>query len=107
MIRITLLLASWLFGVAIAQAAPLQESTDTYGPFGTVHIYKTGDQPKHVVLFVSGDGGWNLGVIDMARALASLDSMVIGIDITHYIHQLNASKGNCSYSAAHFESLSC
>lgn len=89
-----------------ATAAGLQESTDTFGPFGMLHIYQTSDQPQHLVLFISGDGGWNLGVIDMARSLAALDSMVVGIDITHYIARLNHSRNKCSYPAADFESLS-
>jgi type IV secretory pathway VirJ component len=87
-------------------AADIQESTDSFGPFGTLHIYKPAGQPTHVTLFISGDGGWNLGVIDMARSLAELDSMVVGIDITHYIKQLNAGGEKCAYPAAHFEELS-
>lgn len=88
------------------QAKTVQESTDNFGPFGALHVYKNSDQPKHVVLFISGDGGWNLGVIDMAKSLVELDSMVVGIDITHYIKQLNASSEKCHYAAAHFEALS-
>ena len=96
-----------LFGITShALAADVQESTDSFGPFGTLHIYRTSAPPKHVTLFVSGDGGWNLGVIDMAKSLAELDSMVVGIDITHYIKQLNISRDKCAYSAAHFEELS-
>ncbi|HXU92550.1 MAG TPA: AcvB/VirJ family lysyl-phosphatidylglycerol hydrolase [Gallionella sp.] len=89
-----------------AFASDVVESTDSFGPFGTLHIYKSSEQPKHVTLFISGDGGWNLGVIDMARSLAELDSMVVGIDITHYIKQLNAGSEKCAYPAAHFEELS-
>ncbi len=89
-----------------ALAAKVQESTESFGPFGTLHIYQTSAQPKHMTLFISGDGGWNLGVIDMARSLAELDSMVVGIDITHYIRQLNAGREKCAYPAAHFEELS-
>jgi len=87
-------------------ANAVQESTDNFGPFGTLHIYRNSEQPKHVTLFISGDGGWNLGVIDMARSLVELDSMVVGIDITHYIKQLNVGSEKCIYSAAHFEALS-
>lgn len=100
---VTLLL---FFLVSDVFAEEIQESTDNFGPFGSLHIYKNANPPKHVVLFISGDGGWNLGVIDMARSLATLDSMVVGIDITHYIKQLNASSEKCAYSAAHFEALS-
>jgi type IV secretory pathway VirJ component len=92
--------------VSYSLAAELQESEDSFEPFGKVHIYKTSGQPKHFVLFISGDGGWNLGVVGMAKALVKMDSMVAGIDITHYIKKLDKSGGKCSYSAAHFEALS-
>jgi type IV secretory pathway VirJ component len=107
MIKTLMAIIPLLLGlVSPAFAQGIQESTDNFGPFGSLHIYKAVEQPKHVVLFISGDGGWNLGVIDMARSLAELDSMVVGIDITHYIKQLNASGDKCAYSAAHFEALS-
>ncbi|MCG3119356.1 MAG: hypothetical protein ALAOOOJD_01748 [bacterium] len=77
-----------------------------FGRFGEVFLYREKPQPSHVVLFVSGDGGWNLGVIDMARELASLDALVVGIDIVHYLKQLEISNDQCSYPAADFEALS-
>ena len=95
-----------LLWTGTANADAIQESTDTYGPFGTLHIYKPSDHPSHVVLFISGDGGWNLGVVDMAKSLAGLDSMVVGIDITHYIQEINNSSEKCTYGAAQFEGLS-
>ncbi len=43
---------------------------------GTAYIPRT---PRRiVVLFISGDGGWNLGVIERARRLASR-AVVIGL----------------------------
>ncbi len=77
-----------------------------YGRFGKLTLYRNSPQPSHVVLFVSGDGGWNLGVIDMAQSLAGLDALVVGIDITHYLRELGRSQEKCSYPAADFESLS-
>jgi len=59
-----------------------------------------------MVLFVSGDGGWNQGVVDMARTLASLDAVVAGIDITHYLRELRNSPEACFYPASDFELLS-
>ena len=82
------------------------EETFRYGRFGTVTVYRESPRPSHVVLFVSGDGGWNLGVIDMAKALASLDALVAGIDITRYLKEITASSDKCSYPAADLESLS-
>jgi type IV secretory pathway VirJ component len=77
-----------------------------YGRFGTVTLYGDTKTPENVVLFVSGDGGWNKGVVDMAIALSSQDTLVIGIDIVHYLRSLGESKRDCSYPAGDFEMLS-
>lgn len=87
-------------------AAAANEPTLTFGPFGTVTLYGDAHAAKHVVLFVSGDGGWNLGVVDMARALAQLDSLVVGINIKAYLRDLAARHDKCSYPASDFEALS-
>src|SRR6185295_16857352 len=70
-------------------AAPLaaSEETVTFAPFGTVHLYSQTPRPKSVVIFISGDGGWKLGVVDMARALVPQDALVAGIDITRYLKE--------------------
>ena len=66
---------AWLAGLALstapAAAAPAASAgeTFTFSPFGTVHVYAPPGPSARVVLFVSGDGGWNLGVIPMARRL--------------------------------------
>jgi len=82
------------------------EETLAFGRFGDLTIYRHTPLPKNIVLFVSGDGGWNLGVIDMARSLAALDALVVGIDITHYLEQLRQGQERCSYPAADLETLS-
>jgi type IV secretory pathway VirJ component len=78
----------------------------TFGRFGTVTIYREAEQPTEVALFVSGDGGWNKGVVDMARQLTSTGALVVGVDIVHYLKQLGASKDGCLYPASDFEALS-
>ena len=82
------------------------EETLTFGRFGKVWTYRGSPAPSRVVLFISGDGGWNLGVVDMAKSLASLDALVAGIDIVHYLKEIGAAKEPCSYCAADFEVLS-
>lgn len=77
-----------LAGAVQTFAADSNETTLEYGPFGKVTLYAKSAHPGQVVLFVSGDGGWNLGVIDMARALAELDALVVRVDITHYLKVL-------------------
>jgi type IV secretory pathway VirJ component len=82
------------------------EQSASFGRFGTVTLYRESPNPPHIVLFISGDGGWNLGVVDMAKELSSLDALVIGIDITHYLKELEKSDEKCSYPAGDFEELS-
>jgi type IV secretory pathway VirJ component len=89
-----------------AGSSNASETTLHYGRFGTVTLYQQTEKPSRVVLFVSGDGGWNKGVVDMARELASFDALVAGIDITHYLKELESSTEKCSYPAADFEMLS-
>ena len=55
-----------------------------FGSFGKVVIYRPAGHVKAVVLFVSGDGGWNLGVVDMARDFVAQGALVAGIDILSY-----------------------
>jgi len=89
-----------------ARGAVAIEETLSFSSFGRVTLYHGSAQPTHAVLFVSGDGGWNKGVIDMARALASLDAVVVGIDITHYLRIVEASGEKCAYFAGDLEELS-
>jgi len=77
-------------------AASASESILEYGSFGKPSIYAPSVEQAHVVLFVSGDGGWNPGVIDMARALAGLYALAVGIDITHCRWDQGAAKASGS-----------
>jgi type IV secretory pathway VirJ component len=88
------------------QIAMAGETTLTFGRFGTITLYQEKPHPANVILFVSGDGGWNQGVVDMARELAGMDALVAGIDIVHYLKALSGSSEPCSYPAADFENLS-
>jgi len=91
---------------ALATLPASAEDSERFGRFGALALYRESPQPSHVVLFVSGDGGWNQGVVDMARALASLDALVVGIDIRTYLAALRKSDEKCLYPAADFEALS-
>ena len=77
-----------------------------YGSFGKVTIYHPVSVPEAVVLFVSGDGGWNKGVVDMAKNIVTQGALVVGIDIRHYLKNINSSKVKCNYPASDFEGLS-
>jgi type IV secretory pathway VirJ component len=87
-------------------AFSMSEEFLSFGRFGKATLYRESQHPSQVVLFISGDGGWNKGVIDMAKALVSMDAVVVGIDITHYLKELRTSSEECSYPASDFEMLS-
>jgi type IV secretory pathway VirJ component len=77
-----------------------------YGVFGKITIYRPVKDPEAVVLFVSGDGGWNKGVVDMAVNLVPQGALVVGINIQSYFRRIKTIKAKCYYPASDFESLS-
>jgi type IV secretory pathway VirJ component len=91
---------------AAAEPDSLRIDTYRFRPFGPVVLYRYREHPPRVALFVSGDGGWNLGVIEMARELATMNALVVGIDIRRYLKALEGSKQPCSYPAGDLEELS-
>ena len=80
------------------------------GRFGTVSVYIPEGKPKSVAMFLSGDGGWELGVINMAKALRDQGAVVIGADIRHYLAKLGEAAAKpdapCQMIAVDFEALS-
>src|SRR5512138_2350871 len=81
------------------------EDSLRFGQFGNVHVYQSPNRPRSVALFVSGDGGWNKGVVDMARELEAMGTLVVGVDIVRYLKALEAGREACAYLAADFEAL--
>jgi type IV secretory pathway VirJ component len=76
------------------------------GRFGTVSVYSPVAPPQRVVLFLSGDGGWNAGVVDMARQLRADGSLVAGVSVPHYFASLNESRARCELVGPDLERLS-
>ena len=99
------LLLSLRSAVAAPEAVDARAAVD-YGRFGTISIERGAGEPRDVVLFLSGDGGWNLGVVSMARRLTDKGAVVAGIDIRHYLAQLEKSAEKCVSPAADLENLS-
>jgi type IV secretory pathway VirJ component len=74
--------------------------------FGKVTVYHPVGTPTSVAIFVSGDGGWRHGVLNMAINIARQGALVLGIDAKHYNKYLSKLKAGCLYPAADFEELS-
>ncbi|HYK88358.1 MAG TPA: AcvB/VirJ family lysyl-phosphatidylglycerol hydrolase [Acidobacteriota bacterium] len=82
------------------------QETLRYENFGTVHIYRKVPYPANVVVFFSGESGWNEQAASMASAFTSLNSLVIGINTPHYLRSLVDDGEQCSYYASDLEDLS-
>jgi type IV secretory pathway VirJ component len=91
----------------VVSAAPATQNADTFKvrTFGQVAVYRPASTPSQVVLFISGDGGWNLGVVSMAERLRDLGALVVGLDIRTFLKSLETSKA-CAYPAGALEELS-
>ncbi len=76
-----------LCGLAAATPQPLAAAA-TYAPAG---------KPNALVLFLSGDGGWNLGVIGMAKTLTKEGAAVAAIDTPKLLKSLDSTTdGDCA-----------
>lgn len=85
-----------------AQPAPVMLR---YGPFGEVAVYPPAGKANSIALLISGDGGWNLGVVGMARHLTDMHAIGTGLDIRRYLHNADTAQGQCRNLAADFEGL--
>ena len=96
---------AWCAVMATHDAYAQKVEKMTVPTFGTVTLYHAPDVPKAVVLFVSGDGGWNQGVVAMAGLLRDAGALVVGIDIRSIVKSIDASN-SCAYPAGALEELS-
>lgn len=82
-------------GVTPAPPPVLGETRYTFAHFGPVAVYRPAGAPKGVALFLSGDGGWRNGVVDMARALAGQGLLVAGVSTPALLHAMEAGNARC------------
>ncbi len=71
-----------------------------FGAFGDIAVIKPEGTPTSVALFLSGDGGWNSGVIDMANGLTKTGALVLGVNTPEYIKHTDSIKTEACHSAA-------
>ncbi|HEY4787766.1 MAG TPA: AcvB/VirJ family lysyl-phosphatidylglycerol hydrolase [Bacteroidales bacterium] len=100
------LLSVWCLFFFFAASYAVKVDSSQFGGFGKLKIYYDTDRPSNIVLFISGNDGWNSGVVNMAKAMTSLNTMVVGIDSKRYVAYLQRLNSSCYYPAADFENLS-
>jgi type IV secretory pathway VirJ component len=91
---------------ATAAVLPKNAEMLSHGRFKDITVYRPEGTPKSFVLFLSGDGGWNLGVVDMAQALVEQGAMVVGINTPKLLANFEQDGGQCVYPDGDLENLS-
>lgn len=103
--RVWMAVIAWaISGVVVAPAAAQQ--TLSHGRFKDVTLYRPAGEAKGVVLFLSGDGGWNPGVVGMAQALQAEGALVAGISVPALFKDLERDGGDCVFPDGDLENLS-
>ena len=82
------------------------EESVRFDRVGTVTVYSGASHPTQVILFVSGERGWDQEAATIARALTAFDAVVVGIDLPHYLTKLAHAEETCSYPGGDFDALS-
>jgi len=95
-----------LLGLLFAVGGKAYAETLSHGRFKEVQIYRPAGDVKHVVLFLSGDGGWGRKLAGMAGALVADGAMVVGIDVPDLFEALEADGANCVLPDGDLENLS-
>ena len=92
-------------------AVKISESLLEVPRYGSVAIYRPDGPVRSVVIFLSGDGGWHLGVVDMARRFATAGALVAGVDVRKYLASIKpkeagSAPASCTSVAGDMEALS-
>jgi type IV secretory pathway VirJ component len=92
---------------AAAQPNRVVEERISLPGYGTAKLYRP--EPvrlaRALMLFVSGDGGWNLGVVDMARRAAARDTVVVGLSMPALKKAAEKASARCWYPAGDLETM--
>ena len=103
----TALRRTWFATVAmLSGSVACAADTFEYPGLGAVTVEVPDGTPRSVVIFLSGDGGWNQGVVAMARHLADDGALVAGVDVTEMERQARDSRAGCVSAAGMLEGLS-
>lgn len=79
--------------LVVPAAIQAQPSVVDLGDLGDVSVYAPSGPAGTVVLFVSGDGGWETRVDLMASRLRDAGALVVGIDIRALLARLEVAEG--------------
>jgi type IV secretory pathway VirJ component len=98
----------WLYVLILVVLAHVSVAAETlsHGRFRDLAIYRPTDEVTRVVLFMSGNEGWNATTSNMAQRLAADGALVAGIDIPSLFKDLSSDDATCIYPDGDLENLS-
>jgi type IV secretory pathway VirJ component len=76
------------------------------GRLGMVSLLKPERTPDAMVFVFSGLEGWSAAYDGVARTLAGMGAVVVGVDLPQYLRNLAASNDGCHYVIAEIEDMS-
>jgi type IV secretory pathway VirJ component len=96
----------WWLLLLLWSAAQCGAETLSHGRFQNLEIYRPIDDVQRVVLFLSGEQGWNEQLASSAQRLASQGALVAGIDSRALFAELERDGAECIFPDGDLENLS-
>jgi type IV secretory pathway VirJ component len=96
----------WWLLLLLWSAAQCGAETLSHGRFENLAIYRPSGEVQRVVLFLSGEQGWNAQLSHSAQLLASQGALVAGIDSRALLANLERDDAECVYPDGDLENLS-
>ncbi len=84
----------------------VQETSEHMERFETITLYRSSPHPSQLIILVSGEQGWDEEAATIARALTSLDALVVGVDFRKYTEAARGYDRECLHASWDFDALS-
>ena len=99
-----LLWCSWLCACTETHPIPASE-TFSYGHFHELRIFRPQSRAQHLVLLLSGDGGWGAPLPEIAARLSAAGALVAGIDVRDLLERYEHDAHGCASPGEDLEQL--
>lgn len=103
LVLLTLLIGSQQYPV---KAQKMRHDSLSFSVFGKIKLFEPDQSSKPLILYFTGDRGWNDSEKIIAMSLGRLGAPVAAIDTRHLEHELAKKSSVCVYPAANVEELS-
>ena len=105
-LSVFLLLATLVDGTRLRAGETPAVMKLNHGRFRALSVYAPAATPSSFVLFLSGQDGWSPPMEELAKQLTQKGALVAGIDLPHFIADLETDGGQCVFPDGDLENLS-